>query len=293
MLKKIVVTCAVTGAGDTTKKSKYVPITPKEIAESAIKAAKEGATIAHIHVRDPDTGGISHDLEHYREVVERIREQDTDVIINITAGGGGDWVPSEEDPAVGGPGTWMQTPRERHAPVEKLLPEMCTLDCGSLNFGNQVYINTEDWLREHAKLIQQSGVKPELEIFDTGQFRLAMQLIEEGLIDGDPLFQFCMGIPWGMNADAETLLYMRNQLPENAHWSAFGIGRHQIPMAVQTMLLGGHVRVGLEDNLYLERGVLATNEQLVHKVVSIMQSLGSEPMRPEEARELLQLKKQR
>src|SRR5690625_3542659 len=169
MNTKPIITCAVTGAGDTVGKSKHVTVTPEEIANSAIEAAKAGAAIAHIHVRDPETGGISHDLALFREVVERIRESDTDVIINITAGGGGDWVPSEEDPTKGGPGTDMQTPEERHEPVGELLPEISTLDLGSLNFGDQVYINTTDWLRQHARLIQESGVRPELEIFDTGQ----------------------------------------------------------------------------------------------------------------------------
>ena len=167
MQTKPIISCAVTGAGNTIAKSKHVPVTPKEIADASIEAAKAGATIVHIHARDPKTGGISHDLSLYREIVQRIRDSETDVIINITAGGGGDWIPSEENPAVGGPGTDMQTPEERHEPVAELLPEICTLDCGCLNFGGQVYINSTDWLRTHAQLIQQSGVKPELEIFDT------------------------------------------------------------------------------------------------------------------------------
>ena len=223
MNKKVILTCAVTGAGDTAKRSPYVPVTPEEIALSAIDAAKAGATIAHIHVRDPKTGGISHDPALFREVVERIRESDTDVIINLTSGGGGDWIPSEEDPTVGGPGTDMQTPEERHEPIGELLPEICTLDCGSLNFGDQIYISPTDWLRKQAKLIQQCGVKPELECFDTGHLRFANQLIEEGLIEGDPMFQFCLGIPWGADDDAETMIYMRDRLPKNAHWSAFGL----------------------------------------------------------------------
>ncbi|WP_042461944.1 BKACE family enzyme [Neobacillus dielmonensis] len=291
MQKKVIVTCALTGAGDTTKKSPYVPITPEEIAQSAIDAAKAGATIAHIHVRDPQTGGISHDPALFQEVVERIRESETDVILNLTSGGGGDWIPSENDPTAGGPGSDMQTPEERHEPIARLLPELCTLDCGSLNFGDQLYISTTDWLRQQARLIQQSGVKPELECFDTGQLRFAQQLIDEGLIDGDPMFQFCLGIPWGAAADAETIIYMRDKLPKNAHWSAFGIGRMQMPMAIQSMLLGGHVRVGLEDNLYLDKGVLATNAQLVDRAVSIMTGLGTEPMTPAEARTHLGLRK--
>ncbi|RXZ01615.1 3-keto-5-aminohexanoate cleavage protein [Fictibacillus sp. S7] len=289
MNQNVIVTCAVTGAGETTQKSPHVPVTPKEIAESAIEAAKAGATIAHIHVRDPKTGGISHDPELFREVVERIRESEMDVILNLTAGGGGDWLPSNQDPATGGPGTDIQLPAERHEPIGKLLPEICTLDCGSLNFGDQLYISTTSWLREQAKLIQQSGVKPELECFDTGHLRFAKQLIHEGLIDDDPMFQFCLGIPWGAEADAETMLYMKNSLPANAHWSAFGIGRLQLPTAIQSMLLGGNVRVGLEDNLYVGKGILGTNAQLVDKVVGIMGGLGANPMTPAEARKHLKL----
>jgi len=284
MNKNVIITCAVTGAGDTAKKSQHVPVTPKEIAHAAIEAAKAGAAIAHIHVRDPKTGGISHDPALFREVVERVRESDTDVILNLTAGGGGDWTPSKEDPTVGGPGTDIQTPLERHEPIQALLPEICTLDCGSMNFGDQLYISTPDWLREQARLIQKSGVKPELECFDTGHLRFAKQLVDEGLIDGDPLFQFCLGIPWGADADAETMLYMRDKIPAKAHWSAFGIGRMQMPIAIQSMLLGGHIRVGLEDNLYLDKGVFATNAQLVDRAVSIMNGLGAQPMKPAEAR---------
>lgn len=290
MRKNVIITCAITGAGDTSKKSPYVPITPEDIANSAIEAAKAGAAIAHIHVRDPHTGGISHDPALFREVVERVRESETDVVLNITAGGGGDWIPSEENPAVGGQGTDIQTPKERHEPVGMLLPEICTLDCGSMNFGDQLYVSPTDWLREQAELIHKSGVKPELECFDTGHLRFAKQLIDEGLIDGDPLFQFCLGIPWGAEADAETMLYMKDKLPENAHWSAFGIGRMQLPIAIQSMLLGGNIRVGLEDNLYLDKGVFATNAQLVDKVVSILSGLGVQPMTPQEARQHLGLR---
>jgi len=290
MQKKVIITSAVTGAGATTEKSKHVPVTPKEIAEAAIHSAKAGAAIAHIHVRDPQTGGVSHDANLYKEVVERVRESDTDVVLNITAGGGGDWIPSPDNPAVGGEGTWMQTPDERHKPIGELLPEICTLDIGSINFGDMVYINPADWMREHAKLIKDSGVKPELECFDTGYIRMAHQLMSEGLLEDNPLFQLCLGIPWGADADAETMIYMRDRLPEKSNWSAFGIGRMQFPMAAQSVLLGGHVRVGLEDNLYLKKGVLASNEQLVDKAVSLVQELGPEPATPEEARQLLGLK---
>lgn len=290
MKGKVLLTAAVTGAGETTKKNPNVPITPKEIADSAIESAKAGATVAHVHARDPKTGGISHNLDHYREIVNRIRESETDVIINITSGGGGDFIPSLATPAAGGDGTDMQTPAERHEPVGELLPEMCTLDCGSTNFGNMIYMSPTDWLRDQAKLIQESGVKPELECFDTGHIRFAKQLIHEGLIDGDPMFQFCLGIPWGAEADAETILYMKNRLPENAHWSAFGIGRMQMPIAGQSALLGGNVRVGLEDNIYVSKGVPATNEQLVDKAVTMLNGHGLEPMTPAEARTHYQLR---
>ncbi|SDJ80729.1 Uncharacterized conserved protein, DUF849 family [Sediminibacillus albus] len=284
-MNKVLLTAAVTGAGETTKKSSHVPVTPKEIAEAAIDSAKAGATVAHVHARDPKTGGVSHDIEHYREIVDRIRESETDVIINITSGGGGDFIPSLATPAAGGDGTDMQTPAERHEPVGQLLPEMCTLDCGSTNFGNMVYLSPTDWLREQAKLVQASGVKPELECFDTGHLRFAKQLVAEGLIDGDPMFQFCLGIPWGAEADAETMLYMKSRLPENSHWSAFGIGRMQLPIVAQAAMLGGNVRVGLEDNLYLSKGVLARNDQLVDKAVNMLNGNGMEVMTPQEARE--------
>lgn len=290
MTKKVLLTAAVTGAGETTQKSKYVPVTPKEIAKSAIESAKAGATVAHVHARDPKTGGLSHNVEHYREIVDRIWDSETDVIINITAGGGGDFIPSLTNPAAGDDGTDIQTPTERHQPVGDLLPEMCTLDCGSVNFGDMIYISPTDWLREQAKLIQASGVKPELECFDTGHLRFAKQLVDEGLIDGTPMFQFCLGIPWGAEADAETILYMKNRLPENASWSAFGIGRMQMPILAQTAMLGGNVRVGLEDNLYLEKGVFARNEQLVDKAVDLLAKNDIDVMTPEEARSFYHLR---
>ncbi|WP_394121579.1 3-keto-5-aminohexanoate cleavage protein [Planococcus donghaensis] len=284
MTQKVLLTAAVTGAGDTTAKNQYVPVTPKEIAASAIESAKAGATVAHVHARDPKTGGISHSLEHYREIIERIRESETDVIVNITSGGGGDFIPNLSNPSTGGEGTDMQTPKERHEPVGSLLPEMCTLDCGSVNFGDMVYMSPTDWLREQARLIQASGVKPELECFDTGHLRFAKQLIDEGLIDGDPMFQFCLGIPWGAEADEETMLYMKKRLPENAQWSAFGIGRMQMPILEMAAQNGGNVRVGLEDNLYLGKGIFARNEQLVDQAVSKLHAANIEVMTPAEAR---------
>ncbi|MFB4168320.1 3-keto-5-aminohexanoate cleavage protein [Virgibacillus sp. JSM 102003] len=284
MRNKVMLTAAVTGAGDTTGKSSHVPVTPKEIAEAAIESAKAGATVAHIHARDPKTGGISHEVDHYREIVDRIRESKTDVIINITSGGGGDFIPSLDTPAAGGNGTDIQTPEQRHKPVGELLPEMCTLDCGTTNFGNMIYMSPTDWLRDQAKLVQESGVKPELECFDTGHLRFANQLVKEGLIDGDPMLQFCLGIPWGAAADVETIHYLKSRLPENAHWSAFGIGRMQLPIAEETAKLGGNIRVGLEDNLYLKKGVFARNDQLVEKAANMLQENNIEIMKPEEAR---------
>tara|TARA_R110002049_G_scaffold737_12_gene4939 strand:+ start:1310 stop:2203 length:894 start_codon:yes stop_codon:yes gene_type:complete len=290
MNRNVILTCAVTGAGDTTAKNPNVPVTPKAIAASCIEAARAGASIAHIHVRDPETGGISHSSEQFREVMERVREADVDIVMNITAGGGGDWIPDATDPTRGGPGTDIQTPAERHAPVGELLPELCTLDCGSLNFGDMVYVNPADWLREHARLVQAAGVKPELECFDLGHVWFARQLQQEGLIDGDPLYQLCLGIPWGAEADTETMLAMRNKLSTNANWAAFGIGRHQMPMVAQAVLLGGHARVGLEDNLFLEKGVLANNGQLVEKASTIIENLGARVMTPAETRAHLKLR---
>ena len=290
MNRNVILTCAVTGAGDTVSKNTNVPVTPQQIADDCIAAAKAGASIAHIHVRDPETGAVSHSVDHFREVMQRVREADVDIVMNITAGGGGDWIPDVADPSRGGPGTDIQTPAERHAPVGALLPELCTLDCGSLNFGDMVYVNPADWLREHARLVQAAGVKPELECFDLGHVWFARQLQQEGLIDGDPLYQLCLGIPWGAEADPETMLAMRNKLPENAHWAAFGIGRQQMPMVAQAMLLGGHVRVGLEDNLYLKKGVLATNGGLVEKAGGIIESLGGRVMTPAETRTHLKLR---
>ncbi|AQU80582.1 MULTISPECIES: 3-keto-5-aminohexanoate cleavage protein [Planococcus] len=284
MTQKVLLTVAVTGAGDTAGKNQYVPVTPKEIADSAIESAKAGATVAHVHARNPKTGGISHSLDQYREIIERIRESETDVIINITSGGGGDFIPNLSNPSMGAEGTDMQTPEERHEPIGSLLPEMCTLDCGSVNFGDMVYMSPTRWLREQARLIQQSGVKPELECFDTGHLRFAKQLIAEGLVDGDPMFQFCLGIPWGAEADEETMLYMKNRLPDNAHWSAFGIGRMQMPILEMAAQNGGNVRVGLEDNLYLGKGIFARNEQLVDQAVTKLHAAHVEVMTPQEAR---------
>ena len=287
----VIVTCAITGAGDTAGKHPRLPKTPEEIANSAIEAAQAGAAVAHIHVRDPETGEAARKLEWYEEVVERIRASSTDVVINLTAGMGGDFVPHPEDPGRGGPGTDMATPAERLAHVEKLLPEICTLDVGTQNYSNSAYVSTPEMLREMAKKIQSWGVKPEIEVFELGHIWFAKQLLKEGLIDTPPLFQLCMGIPWTAEANTENMLAFRNMLPENAHWAGFGISRMQMPMVAQAMILGGNVRVGLEDNLYLEKGVLASNGQLVERAIEIIDRLGGRVLSPAETRQKISLKK--
>ena len=287
----VIVTCAITGSGDAAGKHPRLPKTPEEIANAAIEAAQAGAAVAHIHVRDPETGEAARKLEWYEEVVERIRASSTDVVINLTAGMGGDFVPHPEDPGRGGPGTDMATPAERLAHVEKLLPEICTLDVGTQNYSNSAYVSTPEMLREMAKKIQSWGVKPEIEVFELGHIWFAKQLLKEGLIDTPPLFQLCMGIPWTAEANTENMLAFRNMLPENAHWAGFGISRMQMPMVAQAMILGGNVRVGLEDNLYLEKGVLASNGQLVERAIEIIDRLGGRVLSPAETRQKLSLKK--
>jgi uncharacterized protein (DUF849 family) len=291
MKKDVIITCAVTGAGDSWDRHPDLPVSPEQIAEAVISAAQAGAAVAHIHVRDPQTGQGSRDVDLFRQVVERVRASDTDVIINLTAGMGGAWFPGEEDPAMPGPGTDMIGAEERLAHVEALRPEICSLDCGTMNFGdNEIYISTPQYLWTMAGLIQSWGVKPELEVFDLGQIWFAKQLIEGGLIDDPPLFQICLGIPWGAPADTESMMAMRNALPPGANWAGFAVSRMEMPMVAQAVLLGGNVRVGLEDNLYLSRGVLASNAQLVRHAVGIIESLGSNVIGPEQAREQLGLR---
>jgi uncharacterized protein (DUF849 family) len=292
MNRDVIITCAVTGAGDTTGKSDKVPVTPEEIAAAAVEAAQAGAAVAHIHVRDPKTGKGSRDVGLFEETVRLVRESGTDVVINLTAGMGGDWVPGDEDPSIGGPGTDMIGPEERLAHVIKLRPEICSLDCGTMNFGfgNETYISTPAYLHRMAGIVKDLGVKPELEVFELGQVRLARWLIEEGLIEEPPLFQICLGIPWGAGADVESMMALRNALPANANWAGFGISRMQMPMVAQAVLLGGNVRVGLEDNIFLERGVLASNGDLVTRAVEIVERLGAKVLGPEEARAKLGLK---
>lgn len=292
MRDEVFITCALTGAGDTTGKSPHVPVTPAEIAAAAIEAAKAGAGIVHIHVRDIRTGKGNRDRTAFRETVARIRDSATDVVVNLTTGMGGDYTPDAADPGRAAPGSDMAAPEARVAHVEELLPEICSLDVATMNFPDGAFMNVPAHLRIMADRIAAAGVKPELECFDLGHVRLAGQLIAEGHIASPPLVQLCLGVPWGAPADTASLLAMRNLLPADAHWSAFGISRMQMPMAAQAVIAGGHVRVGLEDNLYLQRGVLATNAQLVERAVEIVERLGCRIMSPAETRQLLGLTRQ-
>lgn len=293
MQSKVIITCAVTGAGDTVGKHPAIPVTPEEIANAALEAASAGAAVVHCHVREPKTGKGARNVEYYREVVERIRAKNTEVIINLTAGMGGDVeIGAGEKPKEFGPGTDLVGPVERLLHVAELRPEICTLDCGTLNFGdgNTIVVQTPAQLREQAKLIQSYGVKPEMEIFDSGNLWFAKQLCAEGLINDPPLFQLCLGIPWGAPGNTQTMAYQVGELPANAVWAAFGIGRNQFPMLAQAVVLGGHVRVGLEDNLWLEKGVHASNGTLVEKAVKLIGLLGTGVATPDEARGILGLK---
>ena len=291
MNDEVIISCAVTGAGDTAGIHPELPVTPRQIADAALDAARAGAAVAHIHVRDPQTGAPSRKLEYYREVVERIRASSVDVIINLTTGMGGDLIVDDAHPTVAAAGSDMVPALERLEHVEALLPEMCTLDCGSMNFsdGDYVAVVTPNQLRIMAARVRELGVKPELEVFDTGQVRLANKLIEEGLIEGMPLFQLCLGIPYGAPADTRSMLAMIDLLPDGADWAAFAISRMEMPLVAQSVILGGNVRVGLEDNLYLRRGVFASNAELVEGAVTIVESLGARALTPAEARRKLGL----
>ncbi|WP_322097149.1 3-keto-5-aminohexanoate cleavage protein [Pelagibius sp. Alg239-R121] len=292
---EVFVTCAVTGAAESADKSEHVPVTPKEIAAAAIEAAKAGAAIAHIHVRDPETGLGARDPELFREVVERVRESDTDVVINLTAGMGGDVIfGAGESPLPLNPnGTDMVGPLERLAHVKQLLPEICTLDCGTMNFlaGDYVMTNTPSMLRTMARRVQELGVRPELEVFDTGHLVFVKHLISEGLLDDPIMIQLCMGIPYGAPDDPTTFQALVNALPQDSIFSGFSIGRMQLPFVAQAALCGGNVRVGLEDNLYLSRGVKATNGSLVERAVTILEGMNVKILDPDEVREKLKLVK--
>ena len=293
MNKDVIISCAVTGSGDTVGKHPEIPVTPKQIADAAIEAASAGAAIAHIHVRDPETGKGSRDNELYKEVVSRIKDNGIDVIINLTSGMGGDIeIGPENNLLKFGPNTDFVNALERLSHVEEILPDICSLDCGTLNFGdgNMIYVGTPEQLRIGAKRIQGLGVKPELEVFDTGHLWFANKMHEEGLLDPPALFQICLGIPYGAPASTASMKNMVDMLPKGSNWAAFGIGAMQMPMVAQAILLGGNVRVGLEDNLYLEKGVYASNGTLVEKAATIINDLGARVMNAQDARKKLGLK---
>ena len=293
MNPNVIITCALTGAGDTVGKHPAIPVTPTQIAAAAVEAAQAGATVVHCHVRNPATGQFSRDPALYAEVMDRIRDSGVDVIVNLTAGMGGDLeIGAGENPTHFGPNTDLIGPMARLIHVEQLLPEICTLDCGTLNFGDgdTIYVSTPMALRAGAKRITELGVKAELEIFDTGHLWFAKQMIKEGLLD-NPLFQLCLGIPWGAPADTTTMKAMVDNLPPGVVWSAFGIGRSQMPMLAQSVILGGNVRVGLEDNLWLDKGVPASNGSLTERAAEIITRLGGKVMTPAEGRVAMGLKK--
>ena len=294
MNREVFITCAVTGSGGTQDRSPHVPRSPKQIADSAIAAAKAGAAVAHCHVRDPESGAPSRDLTYYREVTDRIRDADVDVVLNLTAGMGGDIIfGSAEKPFPTAAGTDMIGASERVAHIAECLPEICTLDCGTMNFAEADYVmtNTPGMLTAMGGMMTKLGVKPEIEAFDTGHLWYAKQLVADGVLDSPALVQLCMGVPWGAPDDLNTFMAMVNQIPEGAVFSAFSIGRMQIPFVAQSVLAGGNVRVGLEDNLYLNRGELATNGKLVERAVNILENMNVSIMGPKEVREKLKLTK--
>ncbi|MEQ8481077.1 MAG: 3-keto-5-aminohexanoate cleavage protein [Hoeflea sp.] len=295
MNREVFITCAVTGSGSTQDRSPHVPRSPEQIAHSAIEAAKAGAAIVHCHVRDPETGSPRRDVELYREVTERIREADIDVVLNLTAGMGGDLVlGGTETPLPAVEGTDMAGATERMAHIRACLPEICTLDCGTMNFAEADYVmtNTPGMLRAMGGMMTELGVKPEIEAFDTGHLWFAKQLVAEGVLKPDALVQLCMGVPWGAPDDLNTFMAMVNNVPSDWNWSAFSLGRNQMAYVAAATIAGGNVRVGLEDNLWLGKGQLATNAQLVERAVTIVEALGARVIGPDEVRERLNLVKQ-
>ncbi|PRD41436.1 NADPH dependent quinone reductase [Phyllobacterium phragmitis] len=293
--RDVFITCAVTGAGDTTGRSDKVPVTPRQIADECIAAANAGAAIAHIHVRDPKTGKGSRDVALYAEVVEHIKASGVDMVLNLTAGMGGDLtLGNVEKPLPPSPGgTDMVGATERLEHVAKLLPEICTLDCGTMNFGEGDYVmtNTPAMLKAMAAQIQALGVRPEVEIFDTGHLLLAKWLYDQGLLDDPVMVQLCMGIPWGAPDDITTLLALTGNLPSDWTFSAFSIGRNQMPYAAMAVLAGGNIRVGLEDNIWLDKGVLASNGPLVERAVKIAEGMGAKILGPDDVRARMKLTK--
>ncbi len=294
MNKEVFITCAVTGSGGTQDRSPHVPRSPEQIANSAIDAAKAGAAIVHCHVRDPETGTPSRDLAYYREVTDRIRDAEVDVVLNLTAGMGGDIVfGGVESPFPTIAGTDMIGATERVAHVVDCLPEICTLDCGTMNFAEADYVmtNTPGMLQAMGRMMTEAGVKPEIEAFDTGHLWYAKQLVKDGILDSPALVQLCMGVPWGAPDDLDTFLAMRNNVPDSWTFSAFSLGRKQLRYVSLAALAGGNVRVGLEDNLYLGPGQLATNGQLVERAVQILEAQNYHVLSPAEVRDNLQLTK--
>lgn len=294
MNRNVFITCAVTGSGGSQDRNPNVPRSPKQIADSAIAAAKAGAAIVHCHVRDPETGAPARDPKLYKELTERIRDSSTDMVLNLTAGMGGDLVfgpPSKPLPFV--EGTDMGSAEDRMEHVAECLPEICTLDCGTMNFAEADYVmtNTPGMLREMGGMMTALGVQVEIEAFDTGHLWFAKQLVEEGVLNSPAMVQLCMGIPWGAPDDLNTFMAMVNNVPQDWNWSAFSIGRNEMPYVAAAVLAGGNVRVGLEDNIWLDKGVLATNEALVERAVTIVESMGSSIMTPAQVREKLGLTK--
>ena len=292
--REVFITCAVTGSGSTQDRSQFVPRSPKDIANSAINAAKAGAAIVHCHVRDPETGKPSRNLAYYREVTDRIRDSDVDVVLNLTAGMGGDIVfGGTESPLPVAEGTDMIGAEERVAHIVECLPEICTLDCGTMNFAEADYVmtNTPGMLQAMGSIMTEAGVKPEIEAFDTGHLWYAKQLVADGIIEEDVLVQLCMGVPWGAPDDLNTFMAMVNNVPKNWTFSAFSLGRNQMPYVAAAILAGGNVRVGLEDNLWLKKGVLAKNEDLVLRAKEIIEAMGATVIEPQEVRKKLNLNK--
>ena len=290
MARPVIITCAVSGVPPGVKPSPHAPVTPAQIANECLASARAGAAIVHIHVRDPQTGAPSMETALYREVVERIRASDKELLINLTTGAGGMFKPSAEDPRRATADSTLAQPERRVEHVLELKPDLCSLDIATMNFGQNAFINTPAHIKRMAELIRSAGVKPELEVFDTGHVRLACDLLDQGIIPRPPLFQICLGIPWGTPASAEAMLSMRNLLPADAIWASFGISRAEFPMVAQAVILGGHVRVGLEDNQYLERGKLSPgNAPLVERAVAIIRAIGERPATPAEARQILGL----
>ncbi|HMB77064.1 MAG TPA: 3-keto-5-aminohexanoate cleavage protein [Kiloniellaceae bacterium] len=293
--REVFITCAVTGSGGTQGRSPHVPRSPQQIAESAIDAAKAGAAVVHCHVRDPESGKPSRRTDLYREVTERIRAAEADVVVNLTAGMGGDLVfgPPESPLPLNEAGTDMAGATERMDAIATCLPEICTLDCGTMNFAEADYVmtNTPGMLRAMGQMMTDLGVKPEIEAFDTGHLWFAKQLVSEGILQAPAMVQLCMGVPWGAPNDLNTFMAMVNNIPADWTWSAFSLGRDQMPYVAAAVLAGGNVRVGLEDNLYLDKGVLATNAQLVERAVGIVERLGARVLSPAEVREKLGLTK--